>query len=282
MDFILPAGEGTVPSRLKTAHAPLAPPRTDAVFTNPQGPARREGDPPKADGGIFCMYRLLAVDDDPAVCRALFDYFSSRGFFVATARSAEEALRLSQTPPPFDCAVVDVLLPDQSGLKLCQAIKETGAAVVFLSALGSEDDRVQGFLSGGDDYLCKPYSLAELEQRVLARTRARQGTRAQRDLRFGPVCIRLDRRQVEVEGRPLELTCSEFDILVFLAQHRDVPYTQDAIYRAIWNQPGLDGTHTVQVHVAQLRKKLAAALPGHSLIQTVWGKGYRFSPPPTA
>ena len=95
------------------------------------------------------MYRLLAVDDDPAVCRALFDYFSSRGFFVATALSAGEALRLSQTPPPFDCAVVDVLLPDQSGLKLCQAIKETGAAVVFLSALGSEDDRVQGFLSGG-------------------------------------------------------------------------------------------------------------------------------------
>lgn len=227
------------------------------------------------------MYRLLAVDDDPAVCRALFDYFSSRGFFVATALNAGEALCLSQTSPPFDCAVVDVLLPDQSGLTLCQSIKETGAAVIFLSALGSEDDRVQGFLSGGDDYLCKPYSLAELEQRVLARIRARQGARAPRAMQFGPVCIRPDRRQVEIGGQAVELTCSEFDILAFLAQHRDAPYTQDAIYRAIWNQPGLEGTHTVQVHVAQLRKKLAAALPGHSLIQTVWGKGYRFSPPPT-
>lgn len=223
--------------------------------------------------GCDNMMRILSVDDDSSVLQLNKTYLEKLGYDVSIAQTAEKTL-LMLTQSSFDCILLDVRLDDADGFTLCRKIKENySTPIIFLTNLGEEQQVLEGFSCGGDDYMIKPYRMAELEARIRARTHS-----GQRVLHYPPLTIDLDGRRAFVSGTPIPLTNSEFDILELLALHPNHAYSQQEIYEKLWNLPFLKQNNTIQVHIVQLRKKLDAACPQCSFVRTQWGKGYFFSP----
>lgn len=223
------------------------------------------------------MYNILIVDDDATMLEALQIYFTGAGYTVYTAQNAQTCLcAVKQTP--LDCIVLDVALPDLDGFEVCEAIKKnTNLPIIFVSNYAEEDKRISGFVSGGDDYVTKPFSLKELELRICARIRQREERpEGSKRLDFGALSINEAARSVSYEEENITLTAAEFDILFFLANHENQVFSQRDIFKRVWKLPDLGNAHTVQVHVAQIRRKLNAFSKEHQYIQTVWGKGYKF------
>lgn len=222
------------------------------------------------------MSTILLIDDEMDTITVIKHYLEKDEDRVLTATTGTEGLKLL-LQESVDCILLDVLLTDENGFDLCRQIKQiTEIPIIFLTNLDTEEDLKTGFLCGGDDYITKPFSLMELNLRIKARIRQYQQIPAQKILSFPPLEINLDARVVSVEGRRITLTVSEFDILVLLAGSVQRIYTISEIYQTVWKMPDMDSAHTVQVHIANLRKKLDLAYPDHHFIQTVWGKGYKF------
>ena len=228
------------------------------------------------------LAKVLFVDDDKNILQINRVYFEARGFDVRTADNAADALELV-AHEPFDCLVLDVILPaGGDGYQLCRQIRElTNTPIIFLTSLTEQDFLYQGFNAGGDDYVTKPYDLWELLLRVRSRVRqSRAGQEAERLLSYPPLTIVPASRRATMGGQFLALTGGEFDILALLAGPPQKGVSLEEIYRQVRKMPSLEGTHTVQVHISHLRRKLEAAYNGHKYIQTSWGKGYYFAPPP--
>lgn len=225
------------------------------------------------------MSNVLVIDDDKDVLMVIKRYLEKQGCFVFCATTGEKGIQilLKET---IDCIVLDVLLENENGFDICRQIKKiTAIPIIFLTNLGNEDDLKIGFLSGGDDYITKPFSMMELYLRIQARIRQYHHSGVQQEtLSFAPLLINLNARVVTVSGIKITLTASEFDILVLLANSPQTIFAISEIYQAVWKMPDMDNAHTVQVHIANLRKKMDAAYPAHHFVQTVWGKGYQFSP----
>ena len=223
------------------------------------------------------MYNLLIVDDDASILEVTRIYFTSRGYKVYTAQNAGECLKTSEHMP-LDCIVLDVALPDMDGFEVCEEVKKkTNVPIIFVSNYAEEDKRINGFVSGGDDYVIKPFSLRELELRICARIRQQEGkTKCGETLDFGKLNINKAARSVAYKEDMISLTAAEFDILFFLANHESQVFSQKDIFERVWKLPDLGNAHTVQVHVAQIRRKLNSFSEDHQYIQTVWGKGYKF------
>ncbi|MEG1618990.1 MAG: response regulator transcription factor [Eubacterium sp.] len=225
------------------------------------------------------MYNLLIVDDDTALLEVNRIYFSSLGFKIYTAETAKDALMIVDTMT-LDCIILDVSLPDFDGFEVCTRIKSKSTVpIIFLSNYTREDHRIHGFLAGGDDYLTKPYSLKELELRIYARIQKQATPNTAVDsLRFDDLIINATSHTVFYKEYPILLTVAEFDIFWFLAKHQNTVFSQLEIYEKVWEMPDLGAAHTVQVHIAQLRRKINSVSKDHCYIQTVWGKGYKFVP----
>lgn len=223
------------------------------------------------------MYRILTVDDDEAILNANKIYFTERGFLVDTAQRVRQALEMVRNAT-YDCVILDVCIGREDGFSLCERLKQIAdVPVIFLTNLRQEGDLLQGFIRGGDDYIVKPYSLRELEMRILARIKQAQSRdKLPQTLCFAPLTINLSSKQAFVRDKAVPLTSCEFDILALLAQNKNKTFTQSEIYRHIWNAPDLGDPHTVQVHIGQVRKKLNTACPEKMFIRTLWGKGYVF------
>ena len=228
------------------------------------------------------MHHVLFVDDDPVILQTNQSYFTARGYRVTVTDNATDAMRLAQENE-FDCIVLAVLLPNgPDGFEICRKLRRcSGVPILFLTSLTEREVLYRGFASGADDFLQKPYDLQELYLRVEARIRRYRS----RDFRsevllFPPLRIDLTSRQVTAGDRVIRFTGGEFDILAVLASHPNQVYSPKEVYAEVWKQPCLDATHTVQVHMSHLRRKLEDVAPGHSFIQTVWGKGYLFAPLP--
>ena len=225
------------------------------------------------------MYRILFVDDDQDLQLLNRTYFQHQGYQVLQADCTEQTLSVVGEQQ-IDCIVLDISLPEESGFDICRKVKEVGdIPIIFLSSHTEEASRVNGFLTGGDDYMTKPYSLQELELRVKARIRQYQDGALQ-ELRFPPIRICENSRTVRLdeEETAIALTAAEFNILAFLAKHAGQVFSTADIYEKVWNQPDLGDAHTVQVHLASVRKKLNSLREEHKYIETVWGKGYKFNP----
>lgn len=221
------------------------------------------------------MLRLLSIDDDAEVLQANKIYFTQHGYRMDTAGSAAEALTLLHKED-YDCILLDVALTDDNGCDFCRRLRQhTDTPVIFVTNFTQEQTLAEAFESGADDYITKPYSFRELQLRIEARCK-KPASGDYQLLKFGPLVINLKLRQVTVNGQLVRLTSSEYDILRLLATHRNIPFTQGAIYTRIWHAPDLGDAHTVQVHIGQLRKKLNALCPDKTFIRTAWGKGYLF------
>jgi PAS domain S-box-containing protein len=225
--------------------------------------------------------RLLIVDDDAAVRRLVASRLEKHGVSVTSAATTGAALdELRHTA--FDVAILDLELPDGSGLDLLRGLRELDAPihVIILSAARSEADRVQALDLGADDYVVKPFFIRELAARVLA-VRRRQDVSADRRLQHGRIQIDLAARHVTVDDMAVSLAAKEFDLLAFLAARPRHVFSRDELLRAVWHSAA-DWQHvaTVTEHVGRVRSKIEQNPRRPRLLRTVRGVGYRFDPPP--
>lgn len=221
----------------------------------------------------------LVVDDEPPLVRLVSAYLEREGFSVSTAADGEEALRLARERPP-DVVVLDLMLPGIDGLEVCRRIRTfSDAYVVMLTARAEELDKIVGLSTGADDYVTKPFSPGELVARIramLRRPRAdqtRTGTRRVGDLEIGPLA-----REVTRDGRSIALTRLEFDLLDALSERPNVAFTRSRLLERVWGPDWFGDEHVVDVHVANLRRKLGDDPRAHRYVLTLRGVGYRLGP----
>jgi two-component system, OmpR family, copper resistance phosphate regulon response regulator CusR len=227
------------------------------------------------------MPRVLVVEDERKVLRAVERALQAEGYEVATAATGDEGARLAAAEP-FDCLVLDLMLPGRDGLEVLADLRRAGKAtpVLILTARDAIEDRVVGLDAGADDYLVKPFSLAELLARVRALLRRGQPER-ETVLRAGDLEADLLARRVTRGGVEVPLTPREFDVLAYLLRHKGRPVTRDMLGRDVWQEPGHALTNVVEVYITLLRRKLEAAGAG-ALIHTVRGVGYTLREGPCA
>ena len=224
------------------------------------------------------MPRILVVDDEPEIVRGLEDNLRFEGYQTVSATNGEDGLARALSEAP-DLVLLDIMMPKMSGWDVCRALRGRGVdvPVIMLTARGAEVDRVLGLELGADDYVTKPFSLRELLARVRAVLR-RPGPRQKfEEFAFGDVRIRLRGRQVFRAGREVRLTRKEFDLLVFLVEHRGEVVTRERLLDEVWGYDRFPTTRTVDTHVLRLRRKFEADPDRPAWILTVHGQGYKFA-----
>ena len=225
------------------------------------------------------MSRVLVVEDDAAILRGLADNLAGEGYDVRTARSGEEGLRIIRDAHP-DLVVLDVMLPGLSGLEVCRRVRREGirTPILVLTARGEEVDRVTGLDLGADDYVTKPFSVAELLARVRAVLRRAQPGEALPDrVAFDDVNVDFVRYEATKGGRPVQLARKEYAVLRYLAARPGVVIQRADLLLDVWGYQQLPTTRTVDNHVALLRAKLENDPGNPRRILTVHGVGYKLA-----
>lgn len=220
--------------------------------------------------------RLLVVDDDPWVRSLVEAYALGLGWTVDTAGSAAEGLASFATGHP-DVVVLDLMLPDRSGWEVLAELRShSDVYILLLTALASEAERILGFARGADDYLVKPFSPGELIARCQALLRRRRGVRETPGAPAEGLAIDPDRFLVEVDGRKVDLTALEFNLLRTLADHPGRVFTREQLVIQIWGADYEGYDRVIDVHIGHVRKKLGDDPEHPRFIETVRGLGYRF------
>ena len=217
---------------------------------------------------------VVVVEDDPHIADLVDLYLRREGFRVLLAADGEKGLDLFKREDPW-IVILDVGLPGhRDGFDVCREIRSRSKVpVLFLTARDDEVDRILGLELGADDYLVKPFSPRELVARVRAiLRRTREGPAPQEVVTVGDVEVDLRRREARQGGQAVALTTREFDLLAFLANNLGLALSRQQLLDGVWGTDWYGDERTVDVHVAQLRKKLGSELP----LATVWGVGYRF------
>ena len=220
---------------------------------------------------------ILIVEDDPDIRDGVRILLSGEGYHILEAENGLRALELFN--PEVDLVILDIMMPGMSGLRVCEELRKSSTVpILFLTAKSQESDKLLGLTAGGDDYLAKPFSHAELMMKVeslLRRYRVYKGKTSGQLLR-ADVMLDEPGRRVLRGGRPVELTETEFEILCFLAARRGSVVSVEQIYEGVWHEKYMpSSTNTVMVHIVNLRKKLEEDPANPRLIRTVWGKGYQ-------
>jgi DNA-binding response OmpR family regulator len=227
--------------------------------------------------------RILVIEDDPSILRGLQLNLTMEGYAVRSAADGETGLQLARSER-FDLLVVDVMLPRLGGLELIRELRRDDAdlPVLILSAKGQETDKVAGLQLGADDYMVKPFSLKELLARIgalLRRRRAKGETGEVRSVKkAGPLEVDLQARRATVNGKPLELTTREFDLLLYFVSHPDRVFSREQLMESVWGSRYFGTARTVDNFVARLRAHIGDDAEDPRHLETVRGVGYRFNP----
>jgi DNA-binding response OmpR family regulator len=222
------------------------------------------------------MAKILVVDDEEHIRQLVTLYLGKEGYGVETAATGREALSRIYAARP-DLVVLDLMLPEQDGWEVCRELRRSRATedlpIIMLTARDDVIDKVLGLELGADDYLTKPFQPRELIARVRAvlRRAGRSGAGG-KELHAGDIRIDLERREVHVGDRPLQLRAKEFDLLAAFVERPGAVFTRDALLNRVWGYEHEIDTRTVDVHVSALREKLPGA---RAAIETVWGVGYK-------
>lgn len=221
------------------------------------------------------MNRLLIVDDDKELLTMLRRYFELKQYDIATAENGAEALLKLKTPP--DIILLDVNMPQMDGLEVCRLIRDkVSCPILFLTAKVEEDDKVNGLLSGGDDYITKPFSLKELDARITAHLKReeRRGTRSEYHF-HGELAIDYAAKTVQLGPDYLELTKAEYRIIEFLSMNPGIVFDKERIYEKVCGYDAEGDSRVITELVRRIRNKLSE-LTETEYIETVWGMGYRW------
>jgi DNA-binding response OmpR family regulator len=218
---------------------------------------------------------LLLVEDDDAIGRLVKSYLEQQdGWRVLWLRSGEEALTELRRHP-VRLVVLDIGLPGIDGFEVCRTMRaHSKVPIVMLTARDEEPDRVAGLELGADDYVSKPFSPRELAARIKAILRRADNRHPEEILTSGEIELHRDARDVSVGGEPIDLTSKEFDLLACFLEHPGIVLSRERLLDLVWGMTYPGGTRTVDVHVAQLRRKLGTA----ESIRTVRGSGYKLIP----
>jgi two-component system KDP operon response regulator KdpE len=222
--------------------------------------------------------RILVLDDELAIVRALRVVLRDAGYDVAVAATAEEALDKAAVRPP-EAAIVDLVLPDGDGVEVTRRLREWSAMpIIVLSAIGDEEEKVRALEAGADDYVVKPFAPRELVARLQAALR-RAGEGAEEPaVRLNGLEVDLAARVVRVNDQPVHLTPIEFDLLRVLVRNRGRLLTHRALLTEVWGPAYADDTQTLRTHIANLRRKIEPEGDGPRYIRTDPGVGYRLAP----
>lgn len=223
--------------------------------------------------------RILLIEDEASMRAFLGDRLLSEGYAVDFAGNGPEGLEKAISAA-FDAIILDLMLPEMSGLEVCRRIRLAGMAtpVLILTARGQIDDKVTGLKLGADDYVTKPFEVREILARIEALLRRTARTETHTDVyQFGSVRIDLAGTEVTLNGSAANLSAREFELLRYLVLHRGKTITREELLREVWGYSADAYTRTVDVHIASLRTKLGADSERSSLIQTIKGLGYKFA-----
>ena len=227
-------------------------------------------------GDLMSRQRILAVDDEESILKAVRYALEQDGFEVHTAGDAAGAEFLFEEVHP-DLLILDIMLPGKSGLDLARDIRETSdVPIIMLSARGDEVDRILGLEFGADDYVTKPFSPRELVSRVKAILRRAGRTSGGRGkITLGDLVVDSESHQVFMRGEPVHLTTSEFGILQFLANHPGKAFSRAEILGGLWDESPVGDERSIDVHVHNMREKLELDPKEPEYLLTVRGYGYR-------
>lgn len=220
-------------------------------------------------------YRLLIADDDEELVKMLKSYLEIKGFEIITAGDGLEVLeKLSKNP---DLILLDINMPRMDGIEVCRKIRnETACPILFLTARVEEQDRVNGLLSGGDDYITKPFSLKELEARITAHLKREERQKFRTSSRYeNGLWIDYAGKEVRFEGKEIPLTRLEYEIVEFLSAHPGQVFDRERIYERVCGYNAEGDSRVVTELVRRIRKKFSVCLKDE-VIETVWGSGYRW------
>jgi len=234
---------------------------------------------PKRKTADLSGKRLLVVEDDPSIAIGLRINLESEGYVVHVAEDGDDGLELARSTDP-DLIVLDLMLPKRNGLEVLHDLRAEGRTmpIIILSAKAAEMDKVAGLELGAEDYVAKPFSLAELLARVRAALRRGHAPAVERRraILFSEVEVDVDARSVKRHGEAVEMTAREFDVLVCLISERGRVLSRDDIFRRVWGPKHHGTPRTVDNFIQQLRAKLEIDPQEPIHIQTVRGVGYRF------
>jgi two-component system response regulator ResD len=221
--------------------------------------------------------KVLIVDDDKTLLHFLTEYLEGEGYAVVCADRGTKALRLFYDEQP-DIVVLDVMMPGMDGWEVCARIRElSDTPVILLTAKTSEGDKLRGFRLGVDDYITKPFSLAELSARiqaVLSRT-AKQFKDQRVLIELGQLVVDMRKREARMAGQPLHLTPTEFRLLATLAQHPGEAVAHDQLVEAVWGANRRESSSVLRRYISRLRKMIEDDPGKPVLLVTVRGFGYR-------
>jgi DNA-binding response OmpR family regulator len=224
---------------------------------------------------------ILLVDDDPTVVEVLSRYLDREGFDVLGVCDGRAAVSAATERRP-DLVLLDLMLPEMGGFDVFRRIRLLGSVpVVMLTALGDEEDRINGLELGADDYVTKPFSPREVTARVKAVLKRSQAAEPSLGpgptLRFGDLTVDIGARSASRAGVPLVLTPRELDLLIFLMRNPGVAFRREELMEAVWGWAFGDSA-TITVHIRRLREKIEVEPSDPARILTVWGVGYKFEP----
>ena len=224
--------------------------------------------------------KILIVDDDKEIVQLLEIYARNEGYEPLTAYNGKDAITKLNTMPDISLVILDLMMPEMNGMDVIRQVrKDSSIPILVLSAKTADMDKIQGLVTGADDYVTKPFNPLEVMARVksLLRRSENQVTNDKPDvLNVGPLVINKDSHEVKtLKGDPIQLTALEFGILYLLASHPSRVFSADDIFERVWQQESVVSAKTVMVHVSHLRDKIEAATGGEKVIETVWGVGYK-------
>lgn len=224
--------------------------------------------------------RILLVEDEPSLVLTLSDRLTAEGYVVESAGDGESGISLAMSGS-FDLILLDVMLPGKDGFEVCRELRQHGLEIpiLMLTARGQVIDRVVGLRLGADDYLTKPFEMAELLARIEALFRRARGpaTPPAGTYSFGDVRVDFRRAEAYRDGAAVSLSALEFKLLAYFIQNRGALLTRDELLDKVWGYDAMPVTRTVDVHVASLRQKLERNPSRPEFILTVHRRGYRFA-----
>lgn len=224
--------------------------------------------------------RVLVVDDEKLIVKGIRFSLEQDGMEVTCAYDGEEALTFAREQQ-FDIILLDIMLPKLSGFEVCQQIREfSNVPIIMLTAKGDDMDKILGLEYGADDYITKPFNILEVKARIKAiiRRTAKQERKADTAGRIqaGDMTIERDNRRVYIEGREINLTAKEFDVLELLATHPNQVYSREKLLTMVWGADYPGDARTVDVHIRRLREKVETNSSEPKYVHTKWGVGYYF------
>ncbi len=221
------------------------------------------------------QYKILVVDDDTELLKMLRSYFEIKQYTVITAENGAEALEKVSLVP--DLILLDINMPHIDGIEVCRRIRDQiSCPIIFLTAKVEEQDRVNGLLSGGDDYILKPFSLKELDARIVAHLKREERHKAKSEFKFhGELMIDYSSKKVQLGETYLELTKLEYDIIEFLSMNPGQVFDKERIYERLCGYDAEGDSRVITELVRRIRRKMAEHTE-NEYIETVWGMGYRW------